>query len=86
MMVDINDLLSVILFVCLIILIVVLVILVIKLIKTLKKVNVILEDERLSSVEANNIMISGDLSRKKRKEKVDSIAASIILQRFLDRR
>lgn len=50
------------------------------------KVNVILEDERLSSVEANNIMISGDLSRKKRKEKVDSIAASIILQRFLDRR
>ena len=47
---------------------------------------VILEDERLSSVEANNIMISADLSRNKRKEKVDALAASIILQRYLDRR
>lgn len=47
---------------------------------------VILEDERLSSVEANNIMIKGDLSRKKRKKKVDSLAAVIILQRYLDRK
>ena len=47
---------------------------------------VILEDERLSSVEANNVMISADLSRNKRKEKVDALAASIILQRYLDRR
>ena len=45
---------------------------------------VILEDERLSSVEANNIMIQGDLSRKKRKKKVDALAATIILQRYLD--
>lgn len=49
-------------------------------------IEVILEDERLSSVEANNILISGDMSRKKRKNKVDSVAASIILQRYLDRR
>lgn len=49
-------------------------------------IQVILEDERLSSVEANNILISGDMSRKKRKNKVDSVAASIILQRYLDRR
>ncbi len=47
---------------------------------------VILEDERLSSVEANNIMIQGDLSRKKRKKKVDALAATIILQRYLDRK
>ena len=47
---------------------------------------VILEDERLSSVEANNIMIMGDLSRKKRKNKVDAVAATIILQRYLDRK
>lgn len=47
---------------------------------------VILEDERLSSVEANNVMLSADLSRNKRKEKVDALAASIILQRYLDRR
>lgn len=49
-------------------------------------IEVILEDERLSSIEANNILISGDMSRKKRKNKVDSVAASIILQRYLDRR
>ena len=47
---------------------------------------VILEDERLSSVEANNLMIASDLSRKKRKKKVDALAATIILQRYLDRR
>lgn len=49
-------------------------------------IEVILEDERLSSVEANNVLIKGDVSRKKRKDKVDSVAASIILQRYLDRR
>ena len=48
-------------------------------------VEVVLEDERLSSVEANNALIGSDMSRKKRKGKVDSVAASIILQRYLDR-
>ena len=48
-------------------------------------VEVFLEDERLSSVEANNALIESDISRKKRKGKVDSVAASIILQRYLDR-
>lgn len=48
-------------------------------------IEVILEDERLSSVEANNALIGSDMSRKKRKDKVDSVAASIILQRYLDR-
>ena len=57
-----------------------------KLIEENIDIEVILEDERLSSVEANNIMISGDISRKKRKEKVDALASSIILQRYLDRR
>ena len=46
---------------------------------------VILEDERLTTVISNNIMISADVSRKKRKKKVDSIAASLILQSYLDR-
>lgn len=43
-----------------------------------------LQDERLSSVEANNIMLMSDISRKKRKEHVDSLAATIILQNYLD--
>ena len=57
-----------------------------KLIEENIDIEVVLEDERLSSVEANNVMINADLSRKKRKEKVDALAATIILQRYLDRR
>ena len=57
-----------------------------KLLEDKLNLNVILEDERLSSVEANNIMIESNLSRKKRKKKVDAVAATIILQRYLDRR
>lgn len=46
---------------------------------------VVLQDERLSTVEATNYMIAGDMSRKKRKEKIDSLAANIILQTYLDK-
>ncbi len=49
-------------------------------------IKVVEQDERLSSVSANNILISADISRKKRKKKVDTIAATIILQSYLDRR
>ena len=45
-----------------------------------------LQDERLSTVSAHNYMIEADLSRKKRKEKVDALAATIILQTYLDRK
>ncbi len=47
-------------------------------------VPVVEQDERLSSVSANNILIKADLSRKKRKTKVDGLAATIILQNYLD--
>jgi putative Holliday junction resolvase len=47
---------------------------------------VILEDERLTTVIANNALIGVDKSRKKRKEVVDSVAATIILQSYLDRK
>ena len=46
---------------------------------------VVLQDERLSTVAAINVMVEADISRKKRKEKVDSVAANIILQTYLDR-
>ena len=45
-----------------------------------------LQDERLSTVSAHNYMIEADLSRKKRKEKVDALAATIILQTYLDKK
>lgn len=48
-------------------------------------VEVILQDERLSTVEATNYMLKADISRKKRKEKIDSLAANIILQTYLDK-
>lgn len=43
------------------------------------------QDERLSTREAENYMIKADMSRKKRKQKIDSLAANIILQTYLDR-
>ena len=46
---------------------------------------VVMEDERLTSVSANNILISADMSRNKRKKKVDGIEAEIILQGYLDK-
>ena len=45
---------------------------------------VILFDERLSTVEVTKIMISADISRAKRKTKVDTLAATLILQSYLD--
>ena len=42
--------------------------------------------ERLSTVSAHNYMIEADMSRKKRKQKVDALAATIILQTYLERR
>ncbi len=41
-------------------------------------------DERMSSMGAEREMIAADLSRKKRKEKIDKLAAQSILQSFLD--
>lgn len=48
-------------------------------------IEIILQDERLSTVEATNYLVEADMSRKKRKKKVDSVAANIILQTYLDK-
>jgi len=47
---------------------------------------VYLQDERLSTKTATDILIASDVSRKKRKKVVDSMAAGIILQAYLDGR
>ena len=49
-------------------------------------IEVILQDERLSTKEASSYMIEADMSRKKRKKKIDALAANIILQTYLDKR
>jgi len=40
-------------------------------------------DERLSTVEATKTLLKADLSRKKRKEVIDKVAAVLILQGYL---
>ncbi len=46
---------------------------------------VVLVDERLTTVAAQKMLISADVSRKKRKKVVDQVAAVQILQGYLDR-
>jgi len=41
-------------------------------------------DERLTSSQANRILIQGKVHRGQRKEKVDKMAAAILLQSYLD--
>ena len=41
-------------------------------------------DERLSTVQARRVLLKADLSRKKRKKVIDKIAATLILQSYLD--
>lgn len=48
-------------------------------------IEVVLQDERRTTIEATNYMLEADISRKKRKKKIDSLAANIILQTYLDR-
>ena len=46
---------------------------------------VYLEDERLTTKVAENILITADISRKKRKKVIDKLAATVILQSYLDK-
>ncbi|MEG1661484.1 MAG: Holliday junction resolvase RuvX, partial [Clostridiales bacterium] len=45
---------------------------------------ILLRDERLTTVMAEKTMIAGDVSRKKRKQVIDKMAAVLILQNHLD--
>ncbi|MEK6776406.1 MAG: Holliday junction resolvase RuvX [bacterium] len=47
---------------------------------------VIAQDERLTTMMAEKIMIQGDVRREKRKKVIDQVAAALILQGYLDRR
>ena len=46
---------------------------------------VVMQDERLTTVEATHYMLEADMSRGKRKKKIDGLAANIILQTYLDK-
>ncbi len=51
----------------------------------IRDVSIFLWDERLSTMAVTRTMISADMSRKKRAENVDKLAAAYILQGVLDR-
>lgn len=48
------------------------------------KIPVLSWDERLTTKQAQRILLEGDISRKKRKKVIDKMAAVIILQSYLD--
>lgn len=43
-------------------------------------------DERFSTVVANRVLLEGDVSRAKRRKVIDKVAATVILQAYLDHR
>jgi putative Holliday junction resolvase len=47
-------------------------------------VKIVLHDERYTTVAAEEILVAADVSRKKRKKVIDKIAATNILQSYLD--
>ncbi|MBP3897248.1 MAG: Holliday junction resolvase RuvX [Mogibacterium sp.] len=51
----------------------------------LSKVRIEWQDERYSTVEAEEVLIEADMSREDRKKIIDRQAAIVILQRYLDR-
>ena len=48
-------------------------------------IKIVFQDERLSTVSAEKMLIESGVRREKRKNVVDKVAASIILQSYLDR-
>lgn len=52
----------------------------------LVSIPIVYQDERLSTVSAERILIESGMRREKRKDKIDSVAATIILQTYLDKK
>ena len=50
-----------------------------------RDIPLVFQDERLSSAEAERVMLAADMSRARRAETIDASAAAIILQTALDR-
>lgn len=56
----------------------------IEVLKTVVTVPIKTWDERLTSAQANRLLIQADVRRDQRKQKVDKMAAAILLQSYLD--
>ena len=53
--------------------------------KKIKSVEIILQDERLTTMGAERVLLEANVSRKKRKNVIDKMAAVLILQTYLDK-
>ena len=49
-------------------------------------VAVVMQDERLSTAEAERVMVAQDARRRQRRQHRDAVAAAVFLQTYLDRR
>jgi len=49
-------------------------------------IKIITQDERLTSLQANRVLLQGKVKRAKRKKLVDKVAASYILESYLSQR
>ena len=58
----------------------------VELLQKYAQVPVVFEDERFTTMEAERVLISGGVRRENRKQSIDSIAASYILEGFLNRK
>jgi len=45
---------------------------------------IVLHDERMSSAEVERVLLEADMSRSKRRQKRDKLAASLILRKYLE--
>lgn len=54
--------------------------------KKFTSIPIVYQDERLTTVSAEKLLISADVRREKRKTVIDEVAASIILQSYLDKK
>ncbi len=53
--------------------------------KKISSANIVFQDERLSTVSAEKILLEANVRREKRKTVIDQVAATIILQNYLDK-
>ena len=54
--------------------------------KAVVDMEIVLQDERLSTKVATDVLVKADMSRKKRKDVIDGVSAVVILQTYLDRK
>ena len=57
-----------------------------ELVRSAVEIPIIMWDERMTTIAATRSLIEADMSRKKRKTVVDKVAATLILQGYLDSR